>query len=194
MPDSEWRFNVLLDGKHIGYHLFQLKEANGTRELSSEARFQVKLFFITAYRYTHDANERWQGECLAHIDASTNDNGTKKFVRGMSGDGRFVVATDKSSTPLDACVMTFAYWNPSILEATRLLNPQNGEYVPIQVVPLGADTITARGVERRADRYRLLGESGGEKMQIDIWYSADKQWLALESMTPDGRRLRYQMQ
>jgi hypothetical protein len=194
LSNSEWRFNVLLDGKHVGYHLFRLNEANGARELVSEARFNVKFLFITAYRYAHDATERWQGECLTRIDASTNDNGTKKFVRGEPREGRFIVATGKSSASLESCVMTFAYWNPSILAAARLLNPQTGEYVAVQVMPMGADTVIARGVTQRADRYRLLGESSGEKMQIDLWYSTDKQWLALESLTPEGHRLRYQMQ
>jgi hypothetical protein len=193
VSNTEWRFNVLLNDKPIGYHVFRLNETGGVRELVSEARFSVKFFLITAYRYAHDANERWQGECLTRIDASTNDNGTKKFVRGEPSEGRFTVATGKSSASLDSCVMTFAYWNPSILEAARLLNPQTGEYVAIQVVRLGSETIVARGVEQPADRFRLLGESNGEKMQIDLWYSSDKQWLGLESLTPEGHLLRYRM-
>jgi hypothetical protein len=28
-------------------------------------------------------------------------------------------------------------------------------------------------------------------LQIDLWYATTREWMALESRTPDGRRLRY---
>jgi hypothetical protein len=31
-------------------------------------------------------------------------------------------------------------------------------------------------------------------MQIDLWYSEDNQWLALQSPTEGGRLLRYELQ
>jgi hypothetical protein len=37
----------------------------------------------------------------------------------------------------------------------------------------------------------LLGDAGGKPLHIDLWYSLAHEWLALESLTPDGRRLRY---
>jgi hypothetical protein len=197
---QEWRFNALLDDKPIGYHRFALSERGAERELLSEARFNVKFLFINAYSYAHDAAERWQGECLSQLDARTDDNGEKIRVSGTRGDAAFVVATEKSTTTLVPCVQTFAYWNPQILNATRLLNPQTGNYVPVRVMRIGIDTINVRGLPAAAERYRLVSESGAsEILQIDLWYSTDrngrdKQWLALESTTEDSRRLRYQLQ
>jgi hypothetical protein len=40
-----------------------------------------------------------------------------------------------------------------------------------------------------ARRYALRGE----KIAIDLWYSLDNDWLALESTTSGGRRVRYQI-
>lgn len=192
---SEWRFSVLLDGSPIGYHRFELTERGAERELRSEARFNVKVLFINAYRYVHDNQERWQGDCLAQIDARTDDNGAKNVVRGTQSATRFVVSTAQRVTDLGSCVQTFAYWNPQILNATHLLNPQTGEYVPVRIAPLGAEQLSIRGAAQAAQRYRLIGEAvSGEKLQIDLWYSPAQEWLALESVTEDGRRLRYQLQ
>jgi hypothetical protein len=38
-----------------------------------------------------------------------------------------------------------------------------------------------------AQRYHLHGP----EMEIDLWYSAQGDWLALESLTRKGRRVRY---
>ena len=100
----------------------------------------------------------------------------------------FRVTTGETVEGIERCVQTFAYWNPRILDATHLLNPQTGDYVPVQVLPLGRDSI---GRHTDAQRYRLIGDSGGKPLRIDLWYSPAREWLALESRTPDGRTLRY---
>jgi hypothetical protein len=166
----EWRFNVSLDGKPIGEHRFVLRDAGAARELTSEARFRVRVLFFDAYRYDHHARETWRGDCLQQLNAHTEINSKRTVV---------------DVTPLE-CVQTFAYWNPSILRAGRLLNPQTGEYVSVEIRDLGSDDVAGQP----ATRFRLIG-SGRTPMEIDLWYSPARDWLALESRTPEGRLLRY---
>jgi len=184
----EWRFAVSLDGKPIGEHRFVLQQRDGLRELTSEANFRVRFLFINAYHYEHSARELWRGDCLERLDARTDDNGEETVVSGEPAGRGFRVTTDGDVAGIAPCVQTFAYWNPSILQATHLLNPQTGEYVPVRVVDLGRATI---GNREDAQRYRLLGDAGGKPLHIDLWYTAAREWIALDSLTPDGRRLRY---
>jgi len=181
-------FRVLLDGKPIGEHRFEVRSEGETREVTSEAEFRVRILFIDAYRYRHTATERWHGDCLVSLDARTNDNGEIKTVdASRSGDGIAVNATGNESW-YAGCVRSFAYWNVSILEATRLLNAQTGQYQPVRVDLLGEDRIDVNGSMETALRYRLTGED----INIDLWYSQDSEWVALESEVEDGRLLRYE--
>jgi len=184
------RFTAYLDDKPIGYHRFALSEENGERRLVSEARFDVKFLFVSAYRYAHDNREYWHGDCLARIEAVTDANGKNYRVRGRLTNDEFEVDTGREQTALPACVMSFAYWNPQFLQQPRLLNAQNGEYLDVSVRDLGADTITVRGTEQPARRYRL--EARG--FQIELWYSLQREWLALDSITESGKRLRYRLE
>jgi hypothetical protein len=184
-----WNFRVFLDDSEIGYHRFTLRQGAGERELTSEARFDVKFLFLTAYQYRHEATERWRGDCLAGVTARTNDNGELYRVEAARDGERFVVRTHAGRDDLPGCVMTFAYWNPDMLRQTRLLNVQTGEYTDVAVTPVGREIITVRGRTMDARRYALRGE----KIAIDLWYSADDDWLALESTTAGGRRVRYQI-
>jgi hypothetical protein len=85
--------------------------------------------------------------------------------------------------------MTFAYWNRDFLEQPRLLNPQTGDYVDVEVERLGAETISVRGEEVYASVYRLTAKD----TQLTLWYSTDDEWLALESVVQDGRIIRYEL-
>lgn len=182
----EWRFDVSLDGRPIGEHLFTLREDQDSRELTSEARFRVRILFIDAYKYDHRARESWQGDCLQSLDARTDANGKPIVVVGQRDRAEFRIQSGTAAVLSDDCVQTFAYWNPSILEARRLLNPQTGDYVEVKVLLMGREVIDGQPTER----YRLLG-SGSTPLQIDLWYTAARDWVALESLTPEGRRLRY---
>jgi hypothetical protein len=182
----EWNFDVSLDGRPIGEHRFTLQDRGDIRELRSEALFNVRFLFINAYRYEHSAREQWLGDCLQSVDARTDTNGKPLVVEGKRENGAFRIRTGNADVLQDECVQTFAYWNPSILDARRLLNPQTGEYVDVKVLLMGREVIGGQ----QADRYRLIGK-GDTPLQIDLWYTPARDWLALESVTPEGRRLQY---
>jgi hypothetical protein len=184
-----WDFRAYLDGAPIGFHRFTLSDAGATRELKSETRFQVRVLGITAYRYAHDATERWRGECLDRLTARTDDNGRRTSVDAISEGERLTVTSGRGLEVIDGCVMTFAYWNPLILRQSRLLNAQTGAYEQAKIAALGEEAITVRGGRVMARRYRIDGAGS----PIDLWYSANDEWVALESAVAGGRRLRYML-
>ncbi|MGB5623865.1 MAG: DUF6134 family protein [Gammaproteobacteria bacterium] len=185
----EWQFRVLLDGKEIGFHSFELIEEEDRYRLKSEAEFKVRFLFFDAYSYRHVNEEIWDAKCLQRIDARTDVNGDSLAVQGEQVDDGFVIATDKEQTVLGECIMTFAYWNPEFLDQKRLLNSQTGEYVPVSIQPISEEQIEVRG--QRVDAVRYALDAG--KLDMQLWYTPDRQWLALESETKGGRMLRYEL-
>jgi len=183
-----WNFRVLLDGREVGRHEFRLAVEGQQRELRSAAEFNVRLLFINAYGYLHEAVERWQGDCLQSIESRTDSNGKRTVVSAASRGGRLSVVRPKGRDEHDGCVMSFAYWNPQILNARELLNSQTGELVSVTITDQGRETIPVRGELRAATRHRI----SAEQVQIDLWY-AEGQWVALEALAPGGRRLRYEL-
>lgn len=186
---DSWNFKVYLDDKPVGFHNFSITGESKDRQLKSTAQFDVDFFMINAYSYRHESNERWNGDCLNDIAAATDDNGNKLSVKGKSGPDNFKLATNKGELELPACVMTFAYWNPKMLDQKRLLNPQNGEFLDVDIKPIGQETIKVLGESIPALHYRVKAE----KFLIDLWYSADRRWLALDSTLENGRVLHYRV-
>lgn len=115
-------------------------------------------------------------------------------VKGQLQGGQFVVESNGRKQTLPACVMTFAYWNPEILKQTRLLNPQNAEYLDVTVTDQGLKDIVVKGQTVSAHQYYLLGKfENKEKLKITLWYDQQQQWVALESITPEGYKIVYKL-
>ena len=182
-------FDVFLDGKKIGYHRFEIDGPRSNAAVRSEASFDVKFLFVTAFSYRHSAEEDWAGGCLKQIEARTDSNGKKLNVVGARTSNGFVIDTGEREAELPECVMTFAYWNPGFLEQPRLLNPQTGEYLEVEVEELGSDLVEIAGREIQARSVRLTAR----QMDITLWYSENSEWLALESVAKGGRILRYEL-
>ena len=138
---KQWNFEVLLDGKKIGYHSFLVKRQNNTTVLESQAEFNVKFLFFNAYSYTHKNVETWDGSCLTSISSNTDDNGKLYSVRGKRQEDRFLVTTGNDVSTLPTCPMSFAYWNPDMLDRPQLLNSQTGEYIPVKIRKLGEESL-----------------------------------------------------
>jgi hypothetical protein len=187
---DRWDFRVMLDDREIGQHSFERSTDGAVEEISIEARFKVKVLFVTAYRYTHDNRETWQNGCLQAISSSTNDNGTSYVVNGReSGDGFSLLRNESPSDLPLACVKTFAYWNPHILEADQLLNAQTGELKPVSVDYQGERELQLAGNSVVSDEYVIRIPDG----EITVWYQQDnRQWLGLQTLTAGDRVLRYE--
>lgn len=186
---GDWNFRVTLDGREIGSHRYTLEPGGQGTVLRSQADFDVRFLFVTAYRYDHEAVERWQDGCLRALDSRTDSNGEVVAVIAVAGTGGLAVDRPEGRDVHPGCVRSFAYWDRQLLESDRLLNSQTGELVPVQVTPQGQERVRVRGDERVASRYRISGPN----LQIDVWY-ADGDWVGLEALTDGGRRLRYELQ
>lgn len=187
---NHWDFTVYLDDKPIGNHRFTVADEQDLRRVDITADFRVRWLLLTLYTYRHDNRETWSGDCLATISALTDDNGTSYRVTGERSDDGFMLAVGDTEERLPDCIRTFSYWDSRILEADALLNAQTGELLPVTIETLGRDPVMAAGRMRDAYRYRLLA---GE-ISIDLWYSPHQEWLALESTTAGGARLRYRLE
>ncbi len=185
----EWRFNVYLDDTKIGYHHFRVEDAGDQQRVATDAQFNVKFLFFNAYRYQHQNRETWRNGCLQGLDSHTDDNGESFRVAAKKNDEALVVEARGRTSRIAGCVKSFAYWDPSFLSAQKLINAQTGEHMNVAVRDLGQDTIEVRGSSAPARRYRVTAR----ELTIDIWYSPQREWLALESRTGGGR-LRYRIQ
>lgn len=185
--EKQWNFRVFLDDQEIGTHSVKMTPYKDLKQVSVDADFKVKFLFFTAFSYQHHTEEVWQGSCLTDIQSTTNNNGEDLFVRKQPSTANFKLITHKGEQDLEGCVRSFAYWDPDLLKADKLLNTQTGEYETVDVIELGSSSIDIDGKKVEALHYRI----SMQEKSVDLWYTIDKQWLALKSETEDGYQISY---
>lgn len=189
---DEWQFATLLDGRPIGQHRFALARDGGEGlQLTSEAHFDVTLLGFTVYRYRHRSSERWSSnDCLASLDARTDENGSTTGVRGRAEGGRFVIDVDgrPAATVAGPCLMSFAYWNPALATQRQLLDPGTGRVEPVRITPLPAAQLEVGGRSAAVRGLRISGLAH----PIDVWYAGER-WVGLDTTVQGDRRLSYRL-
>lgn len=178
---SEWVFDVVLNNKVIGQHTFIYK---GEKTIS-DANFQFEYFFMD-FNYQHKSIETWEGNCLKTISSKTNDDGDLYEVNGQSGTKQFLVTSNKKTTELPICIMTFAYGNPKILEQKKLMNSQNGEYLDVDIQFLREENHMVMGKEIPTSLWQIEAEDDGGDLLVNLWYDENMNWVSLKSKTPIG--------
>lgn len=180
-------FKVFLGKDEIGRQHFDISSEGDRTQVRVTAQFTVKFLYITVYTYRHSNVETWEGMCLREIRAETDDNGNSFFVHGTFRNGQLEVQTQAGNWTGEGCIKTFAYWNPEWIKGERLLNSQTGEHQPVSIVAVGEETIPVQGVPTRAIHRRIVTD----KFAVDLWYTLNGRWVALESTTKKGDTLRY---
>jgi hypothetical protein len=172
---GEWAFAATLDGKPIGTHRFVVRGTSSSREVDSSAQLLVRVLGIPVYRYGHQAQERWQGDCLRDLKSQTDDDGKPVRVdKRIEGD----------------CMMSFAYWNPRLPTQQRLVNPQTGMAEPVRIEPLPDADIEVRGRTVPARGWLLQAAT----QRIRVWYAIQGgRWIALDAEVSGGRTLSYRL-
>jgi hypothetical protein len=187
---KHWHFAVSLDGKRIGEHDFAVAQRGDDIDVDIHAHFKVHAAFIPLYGYDHQDHEVWRRGCLALMDSQTNDDGKRLAVHGFAKGGGFEVQGSHGVATLPACVKSFAYWDKSFLTESRLLNSQTGEYESVFLTRHGVETFQVSGRSLAAEHFSLRSRHFG----IDLWYSSEGEWVALESHLESGRTLRYEIE
>jgi hypothetical protein len=152
---TSWDFTVLLDGKPVGWHRYSVQLDGDERVLTSTAHLEVRILGLTVYRYTHDATERWKGDCLLRLSSRTDDNGERLEVERW----------------LDECAMSFAYWNVAMLKRSELLNPQTGRFESVAITPLGEGRHRITGTKNPIE---LQYSPSGEWIALDSTVSGGR--------------------
>lgn len=197
-PSAEWRFTVLLDARVIGTHRFALAATSADAAiLESDARFDVTVLGLPVYRWRHHSKEQWQGDCIASIDATTDDQGRTTTLRGAqeadgfalevrpgSGDSR----ADARRTVTPACLMSFAYWHPALAAQRQLLDPATGRLERVTIAPVPEARIEVDGRPSIVRGLRIAGLP----QPIDVWYLGTR-WVGLDTVVAGGRQLSYRL-
>jgi hypothetical protein len=177
-PDGRLEFAAFRNGSEIGRGAYRFSGDAARREVAITVDIQVKVVFITVYRFTHRAHEVWEGAHLVSMEAETDDNGTAHSVRvARDGDRLAIVADGRTGhAALDAKPLSF--WHRGIATAPEIIDPADGALFRPSV----------RRDPGPAESYEISNESG---LWRHLSYDAAGILAAFKLRAHDGSEIDY---
>jgi len=180
------RYAIMRNGDQIGTHTVEINRGPKEISVNMSSELAVKVMFITAYHMQYTTTERWVGGKLVALNSESDDNGTKhKVSAALKANGLEVDADGKTST-VDKNIIPATLWNPEVVKRTQVLDPKDGEVVPITVTDKGLEDVTIEGRTIKARHYVLKG-----KFPQDVWYDQQGRLVQSSLVAPDGSVILY---
>ena len=179
-----WRFKAFIDKKEVGYHSFKAYYHPSGIRLEGEAKFEYKLLGITLFSYEHAVVEEYDNNyCLQKITSNTLIKDKSLSLQGNLTPQGFAVDAPTNEIHDTQCVVPFAYWAPTFVAQSELLNGQTGELVPVSITP-----------ESRLNDLETSYRVETDEMLLTVRYDATGKWIGLISDLPAKRKLIYKLQ
>ena len=173
--DGKLAFDVMRGDKPIGRHVLTFREVGDETHVDIEVSLQVKIGFLTVFRYDHTNREVWRDGQLVSVTTDTDDNGKPFEVRAQNkGDG-FHVQTLAEESVLPNAVIPTSYWNPEILKNLRWFDTQRGILLEVDLEEGDIEPVVlANGQSIEAQRFEVTGD-----LNITVWYTREGEWVKL---------------
>lgn len=174
-------FAVTRNGDQIGSTSVRLQR-NGDQIVAETATdIQVKIAFITVYRYEQRLTERWAGGKLTAMSAVTDDNGSLHKVSATRVGEKLSVNADGKISQVDPAMMPANLWNASLVRMRAALDPKDGSVMPVSVVDRGTEQLVVQGRALTAHRYSIR-----TTIPQEVWYDENQRLLKVELRGSDG--------
>ena len=181
-------FAVTRDGQQIGSNTIQLRHNGAETTVQMVTHVQVKIAFVTVYRFEQTETERWVEGQLMALNAVTDDNGTMHRVKVTRTNDKLAIEADGKTTEMAGNTIPASLWNPLLLEKTVAFNPRDGAIMPIAVIDRGEDHLVVQGRATRTRHYVITGT-----FPQDVWYDEQRQLVKVALKASDGSTISYQL-
>ena len=186
--DSLQAFAVDRNGSPIGHHRLRFIRDGARLNVEIDIQLEVKLAFITLYRYRHSNRELWEDGRLLSFTSRTDDDGTPHQVRARRSGEVILVEGDAGPVEAPGDAIPTTYWHRRFLDAPVWIDTQGGGLKRCQVTPKGTVQVAAAGASVAADRFAVTGD-----LTLDLWYAKDH-WVKLEFAGSDGSIIDYRLE
>lgn len=185
---SSLSFTAVRNGQTIGHHSLTFQKNGAQLTVSTAIDLAVKFMGVTAYRYTHRAQEIWTGDTFQGLTAQTDDDGKKHAIQ-IRRDGTALIIernADAVRTTLPPQLLPSTHWNVRQVRQSALVNTQTGTEARVQVAVLGRETIRTASSSIDATRYRYTGD-----LVMDQWFDDAGRWVKTSFTASDGSTVEY---
>ena len=180
------KFEVLRNGKPVGFHTTRFVRDGKGLEVRSEMSLKVRAFLLFSYQMEYRATELWRDGVLVALDVDVTRDGKDYRIDGRK-EGEIFTWTGPAgprSEPLP--LIPTSHWNGAVINSSRVLNTLTGNINHVSILREGLETVQTGDGPRTAYRYAYAGD-----LETKVWYDTAGRWIKLSFEASDGSIIEY---
>ena len=183
--DGEVKFDIIRKNKVIGIHEIKFIENNGSLLVKTNINIEVKILFITAYKFEHQSTETWTKGNFIKIDAHTDfEDEREYFIKGNDENNLFLASGMDGKLELDENILPSNFWNINILKQKEIFDTQKGIMRNIEVQNLGYEEIKVNEDNIKCNKYIFNASSSpkdkGPFPEYTLWYAENNELVKFQ--------------
>jgi hypothetical protein len=190
-PGEQIVFDVYRKGDiEFGTHQVTFEREGEAVVARATIRLRAGFGPITAFRYEHDAVERWNAGRLVSLESETlKDGNTYQVTARLDGEQISVSGEDPDENPVSLTlpqdILSSSHWHGYPSEMTQMLNTEHGTVMETEVQDLGMTQIEGDGGMIDVRHIRL-----SSSLVVDLYYDENGRWAGCE-FEARGQTIRY---
>ena len=172
-------FDVIRKNKIIGNITSNFIKDEEILKIHTIVDIEVKVLFITAYKFFQETTEIWKGKEFIEIDGFTDFEDEREYsISGKDIDDKFIASGMDGELLLDQSILTLNYWNKDTLNQKEVFDTQKGIVRKISVKKLDNEIIKINGQKLNAEKYTLKASKNPKDLgpfpKYTLWYYGDE--------------------
>ena len=189
------KFDIIRKNKNIGYHIIDFNKENDILNVNIEVNINVKIGFLSIYKYSHQNHEQWKDGKLYKIKTNTYTNSKKEyFVNGIQIKNSFECYGVDDKIIVESDIIPISYWNKEITNRKIFLDSQKGILREFNIDILGEEEIIFKNNKINTEKYELMvitKHITDEKPFpiLYLWYTKDGELMKLKFDSPEDNSI-----
>ena len=191
--DGKISFDVIRKNKIIGSHEIIFKKNENELLLSTNINIEVKILFITAYKFLHQSVETWKDNEFIKVEGFSDFEDNREYsIKGNDIGGNFIAEGMDGKLTLDKDILPSNFWNINILAEKEIFDTQKGVVRKIQVRDLGSETIKINNNKIDTKKFSFNAsdhpKDKGPFPEYTLWYSNEDELVKFWFRNPKDKK------
>ena len=184
-----WRKN-----KVIGKHEILFFEKNGNLNIETIIDVEVKILFVTAYTFFHQATEIWKDGKFIKIDGYSDfEDEREYFIKGEVKDDFLFASGMDGELKLNKNLIPSNFWNIDVMYQDEVFDTQKGIVRKLDVRNLGNEIIKVNNKNIDCTKFILNATRHPKDKDIfpeyTLWYSKDKELMKFKFKSTKAKKM-----
>tara|TARA_B100001250_G_C19675778_1_gene733598 strand:+ start:231 stop:908 length:678 start_codon:yes stop_codon:yes gene_type:complete len=180
--ENKATYDVIRKNKVIGSIETTFNNQDSILEITTVVDIEVKVLFVTAYKFYQNSKETWIDNEFIEIEGYTDfEDEREYFIRGKDIDNIFLASGMDGALQLDKSILPLNYWNKDILKQKKIFDTQKGIVREIQVTKLKDEEIEINDKKILAEKYLFNAtkhpKDKGPFPEYTLWYAKNEELL-----------------